>query len=528
MPGRPRTVRPDVATFLSYLGFFFLEIGMNHRMRFALLHHFFSIGTGRRRPILRLSLESLEGRSLLSASYAQTNLVSDMPGVAAHTDPNLVNAWGISMEPGQPFWIANNGTGTSTLYDGTGAPSPLVVTIPAPTAGATAAPTGTVFNPSNDFNVTSGGLTGASTFIFATEDGTISGWSPGVNATQAILAVNNSNSGAVYKGLALGTNSAGTFLYATNFRNGTIDVFDNSFHQVHLAGSFSDPSIPAGFAPFNVQNISGDLFVTYAMQDAAKHDDVAGPGNGYVDVFDTSGNLLRRFASQGTLDSPWGVTLAPSTFGAFAGDLLVGNFGDGTINAFDPTSGNFLGQLQNQNGQTLAIPGLWGLTFGSGGSGGSADTVYFTAGPNEEQHGLFGSLSPAATSTPTPTPAPSSTPTSTPTPPTTPTPTSPITAQGTAFRFKLGQARSTVVGTFSEPNTKAKNFRVTVDWGDSSAPSAAKVKQLAAGHFTARGMHRYRQSGTFVVQVTIMDSSGNVASASETVTVTGSVHAKRS
>ncbi len=384
-------------------------------------------------------MESLEERSLLSASYVQTNLVSDVPGVAAHTDPNLVDAWGISMAPGQEFWIANNGTGTSTLYDGTGAPASLVVTIPAPTAGAKSTPTGTVFNPSNAFDVTSGGVTGPSSFIFDTEDGTIAGWSPGVNATQAIIAVNNSASGAVYKGLAMGANASGTFLYSANFHNDSIDVFNTSFQQVTLTGTFSDPSIPAGFAPFNVQNNGGDLYATYARQNGLKNHDIPGAGNGYVDVFDTNGDLLRRFASQGTLSSPWGVALAPSTFGTFAGDLLVGNFGDDTINAFDPTTGQFLGQVQNQNGQTLSIDGLWALTFGSGGSGGSTSTLYFTAGPDGEQQGLFGSLTPATTTTPSPTQSPSPvtpTPTQTPSPTPAPAPAPTLTTEQRLFAGK--------------------------------------------------------------------------------------------
>jgi uncharacterized protein (TIGR03118 family) len=368
-----------------------------------------------RRPRARLVVERLEGRSLLSAGYVQTNLVSDIPGAAQATDANLVNPWGIALAPGEPFWVSDNGTGKSTLYDGAGAVQPLVVTIPAPTAGATAAPTGVVFNPSNTFSVSAGGKSGASAFIFATEDGTIAGWSPAVNSTQAVIAVDRSAAGAVYKGLAIGSSAAGTFLYATDFHNGTVDVFNTSFAKVSLAGSFSDPSIPAGFAPFGVQNIGGSLFVTYAKQNDEKHDDVAGAGNGYVDVFDTSGNLVKRFASQGALDSPWGLAQAPASFGALGGDILVGNFGDGTINAFDPNSGAPLGPLQGASGQTLAIPGLWGLTFGTGGSGGSTGTLYFTAGTDHEQHGLFGSLAPATTPTPTPSPTPSPTPAPAPT-----------------------------------------------------------------------------------------------------------------
>jgi uncharacterized protein (TIGR03118 family) len=394
------------------------------------LNRWWAARTPHRRPRTRLSLECLEGRSLLSAGYVQANLVSDIPGAAQNTDPNLVNPWGIALQPGQPFWIANNGSGTSTLYDGNGVNQGLVVTVPAPAAGATSAPTGTVFNPGNSFNVSAGGQTGASAFIFATEDGTIAGWSPTVNETKAVIAVNDAAAGAVFKGLALGTNASGTFLYAADFHNGTIDVFNSNFAKVSLAGNFSDSSIPAGFAPFNVQNIGGNLFVTYAKQNAAKHDDVAGAGNGFVDVFDTNGNLIQRFASQGTLDSPWGVTQAPASFGAFGGDILVGNFGDGTINAFDPKSGAFLGQLQGTGGQTISIQGLWGLQFGTGGSGGTPGALYFTAGAGQEQHGLFGTLAPAATSTPTSTPDPTPMPTPAPTP-------SPATAPALASEQRL-------------------------------------------------------------------------------------------
>lgn len=334
--------------------------------------------------------------------YVQTNLVSDLPGVAATTDPHLVNAWGITFGPTTPFWISDNGTGVSTLYNGAGTrfpPAlPLVVTIP-PAAGSpadtTAAPTGTVFNGTTDFVVAAKGHSAASRFIFATEDGTISGWNPAVDSTHAILGADRSADGAVYKGLALAQTAAGNFLYATNFRAGTVDVFDAQFHLVSLAGAFVDPNIPAGYAPFNVRNIGGWLYVTYAKQNDAKHDDVAGQGHGFLDVFDTSGQLVRRIAQHGVLNSPWGLALAPASFGRFGGDLLVGNFGDGHINAFDPASGNFRGELRDDHGHALVIDGLWALTFGNGASGGRTDTLYFTAGPDGEQHGLFGAVSPA-------------------------------------------------------------------------------------------------------------------------------------
>ncbi len=336
---------------------------------------------------------AVQAASSSSNSYQRTSLVSDLPGVARVTDPHLVNPWGLSASPTGPFWVSDNGTGLATIYDGHGTPSSLVVTVPPPAGSSgTAAPTGNVFNPTSDFVVMQGGTSGPSQFIFATEDGTISGWNPAVNPTMAVLAVDNSASGAVYKGLALGSNARGNFLFAANFHAGTVDVFDAHFTPATLAGSFHDPALPAGYAPFNIANIGGQLFVTYAVQDADKHDDVPGSGHGFIDVFDTNGNLVRRFTSHGPLNSPWGLALAPADFGKFSGDLLVGNFGDGRINAFDPTSGAFLGTLRDREGNPIAIPGLWALRFGNGGQAGDPHTLFFTAGIVHEQHGLFGSL----------------------------------------------------------------------------------------------------------------------------------------
>ncbi len=330
--------------------------------------------------------------------YQQTNLVSDLSGRAAHTDTHLVNSWGMALSDTSPFWVSDNGTGVATLYNGSGQPfpvgSPLVVTIP-PHTGST--PTGQVFNPTSDFVVTSGGKSGPSFFIFATEDGTIAGWNPNVPAflsTTAILVVDNSATGAVYKGLALGRTSAGNFLYATNFHAGNIDVFDKDFKPASLAGSFSDPEIPAGFAPFNIQNLGNQLYVTYAKQDAAKHDDVAGEGNGFVNVFDTSGHFIERIASRGKLNSPWGLALAPAGFGKFSHDLLIGNFGDGRIHAFDLSTDTRRGQLRGLDGKPITIDGLWALTFGRDGqNNGPTNLLFFTAGIDKEHHGLFGSLS---------------------------------------------------------------------------------------------------------------------------------------
>ena len=328
----------------------------------------------------------------------QTDLVSDVAGAAA-MDPNLVNAWGIASGPTTPFWVSDNGQGVSTLYDGAGHPAPvgqpLVVTIPPPAGSppdTTAAPTGVVFNGTSDFVIANGSNSGPSRFIFATEDGTLSGWNPTVNGGAAMLAADNSASGAAYKGLALGSTAAGNFLYAANFHQARIDAFDKTFAPVELAGSFNDPNIPAGFAPFGIQNIGGSLYVTFAKQDENKEDDSSGPGNGYVDVFDTNGNFIKRFASQGPLNSPWGLALAPATFGQFSNALLVGNFGDGRITAFNASTGAVLGQLMTTSSTPIVIEGLWALTFGNGANAGSTNTLFFTAGPGEEAHGLFGSL----------------------------------------------------------------------------------------------------------------------------------------
>jgi uncharacterized protein (TIGR03118 family) len=326
----------------------------------------------------------------LPITYQQHNLVSDLPGLADRVDPNLVNPWGIASGPATPFWIANNHTSNSGVYDGNGAPTRAAVAI-------LGAPTGIVFNPTTDFVLTPGQ---PAKWLFATEDGTIAAWNSGA---AAVTKADLSALGTVYKGLALGSSGGKNYLYAANFSAGRVDVFDANFVPVALAGTFTDPNLPASFAPFNVQNIAGKLYVTYALPDAARHDDVSGPGNGYVDVFDTDGTLLQRLISQGPLNSPWGVVLAPAGFGGFGGALLVGNFGDGRINAFYPTTGTWLGALQNPSGVAISIDGLWGLTFGNGNQAGDTHTLYFTAGiagsGAVEDHGLFGSIAPSASST---------------------------------------------------------------------------------------------------------------------------------
>jgi uncharacterized protein (TIGR03118 family) len=333
-----------------------------------------------------------------SEGYEQTNLVSDLPGIARFVDPNLVNPWGLVAGPTTPWWVSDNGTGRSTLYQGDGTIVPLVVEIPPPgnsPAGTTAAPTGIVFNGGAGFTVSKGNISGASRFIFATEDGTISGWSPTVDATHAILKVDRSASGAVYKGLAIGSTAAGTFIYASNFNAGTVDVFNQNFGPASLGGSFKDAKIPSGYAPFGIQNLAGLIYVTYALQNAAKHDDVAGPGHGFVNVFSTNGVLVRRLIRRGSLNSPWGLALAPEKgFGEFSGHLLIGNFGDGRINAYDD-EGEFEGTLQ-QSGKPIVIQGLWALAFGNGQAAGPANHLFFTAGIEDEKHGLFGSIKPVA------------------------------------------------------------------------------------------------------------------------------------
>jgi uncharacterized protein (TIGR03118 family) len=325
-----------------------------------------------------------------SNTFLVKNLVSDIPGLAPVLDTNLVNPWGIAFGPTTFFWISDNHTGVSTLYDSTGGVQSLVVTIPAPT-GSTgpSAPTGVVFNNTSDF-----ALSGTpARFIFVTEDGTLAAWASGTNA---VIKADNSGPGAIYKGVAIANSHGTNRLYAADFHNAKIDVFDTIFQQVTMSG-FVDPTIPAGFAPFNIRNIGGNLYVTYAKQDADAEDEIPGPGNGYVNIFDADGNLLRRFASGGNLNSPWGLANAPATFGAFGGALLVGNFGDGRINAFDPGTGASLGQLNDQRGNPISILGLWDLSFGNGTKAGEIDDLYFTAGiPGGgaiEDHGLFGEIS---------------------------------------------------------------------------------------------------------------------------------------
>lgn len=340
-------------------------------------------------------------------TFTQTNLVSDVAGMAKSRDPNLVNPWGMALGVNSGLWIAANGTGKAFAYDGAGAALPPTVAIPAPGKGkSSSAPTGIATNASDGFVIASGGNSAPAMELFATEAGTIAGWSMKVDANNAVIAVDNSSSGAIYKGLAMAFNGSGPFLYATNFHAGTIDVFDSKFRAARMPDAFIDPEIPSGYAPFGIAAINGALYVTYALQDANKKRDVGGAGHGYIDIFDTNGKLEKRFASQGQLNSPWGMAWAPfQGFGKFNNALFVGNFKDGTVNAFDFGTGDFLGTVTDSGGKAVNIPGLWALQFGLGVSGASSNSLFFTAGIQRGQHGLFGMLNADASSQPPDAPA---------------------------------------------------------------------------------------------------------------------------
>jgi uncharacterized protein (TIGR03118 family) len=407
--------------------------------------------------LIGVAAQAAPARVSSAGTVLQTNLVSDLPGVAAVTDPNLVNAWGISESGTSPFWISDNNAGVSTLYQVPGAnnapvtPVPLVVNIPTPVDTTGGTPTGTVFNFASGngaFKVTGPNKNGVSTtaaamFLFVTEDGTILGWNPAIDPTgkfagpggvsaQAVIAKDNSGNnftnpdpakqtGAVYKGLAIATSTtpiiprdpnSTALLYASNFRAGTIELYDANFDKVRALphGAFTDRNLPRGYAPFNVQVLNGKLYVTYAKQDALKHDDAAGPHRGFVDVYNLDGTPglpggKVRLISRGPLNSPWGLAIAPAGFAGLRAHhndpvLLVGNFGDGRIHAFDTNNGYSLGQLRDPDGEPIVIDGLWALKVGNGAAGGATNTVYFTAGPFGESHGLFGSLTTAAPGSP--------------------------------------------------------------------------------------------------------------------------------
>jgi len=348
--------------------------------------------------------------------YKQTNLVSDIPGEAAVHDPNLVNPWGITRSASSPWWVSDNNSGFSTLYTGAGAIIPIngngTVTIPPPKnapAGTIAAPTGIVFNGSSDF-VLPAPNSNAAAFIFATEDGTISGWNGGPSA---FLAVDNNDNGsangAVYKGATSADSNGKRFLYVTNFRAARVEVYDTNFHRVQLSDDAFNPDgdhdgddhdhdqrVPPGFAPFNIQNIGGSLFVTYAKQDAARHDDVGGDGNGYVEIYTPAGKHIGHLEHGDWLNSPWGVVWTPRDFGEFSNTILVGNFRSGWIAAFNGFTRKFIGFVKNPDDSLVTIDGLWSLTFGNGAAAGPSTTLFFTAGLDHESHGLFGTLTAVA------------------------------------------------------------------------------------------------------------------------------------
>jgi len=345
--------------------------------------------------------------------YTQTNLVSDIVGEAPVHDPNLINPWGLTRGSATPWWVSDNNAGVSTLYTGAGQIIPIngngIVTIPAPKnapAGFVSAPTGTVFNGSGDFVLPNGK---PALFMFATEDGTISGWNGGPSA---VLVVDNNDNGsangAVYKGMTIADNNGKRFLFVSNFRAGTVEVYDANFKPVRLPGDAfavngddgdddgGSDRVPKGFAPFNVQNIGGSLFVTYAKQDAVRHDNVAGDGLGFVEIFTPAGKHIGHLEHGSWLNSPWGVVWTPRDFGTFSNSILVGNFGSGWVAAFNGFDHKFEGFVKTPNDSLLFIDGLWSLTFGNGAAAGPSTTMFFTAGPDHESHGLFGTLTPEA------------------------------------------------------------------------------------------------------------------------------------
>jgi uncharacterized protein (TIGR03118 family) len=359
--------------------------------------------------------------SQTASGFDDTALVSDKTGVVATTttiDANLSNPWGVAIAPGLPFWIADNNSNLSSLYSGTGAietdsitgNNEVGIAIPASAAGVPANPTGQVYNGGGGFLIPTSAGQESALFIFDGEGGTIAAWANGSGAT-AVTAyddgVANGANHAVYKGLALGTVNGANFLYATDLHNNKVDVFDTNFTKpAAMQGKFVDPTIPSGFVPFGIVALNDQLYVSYTKQDAAKHDETTGAGLGYVDVFDFSGNFVSRFASAGALNAPWGMAVAPAGFGSLAGDVLIGNFGDGKINIFAPNGTELAtskGPLTVTNGGTITIPGLWSLVFGNGDSDKPVTTLFYTAGFADQTDGVFGSIA-TATATPSPNP----------------------------------------------------------------------------------------------------------------------------
>jgi len=334
--------------------------------------------------------EDSGGNGRSRSVYESKVLVSNGGMSANFTDENLINGWGVAFNPAGFVWVSSQGTGKAVLYDGNGEPQSLVVTVPGP-GGAAGSPTGIVFTGGMDFVVSNDSTTGPARFLFATEQGTIAGWAPNVNATKALTAVDNSKQDAVYTGLALSGDGKTHLLYACNFPKARIDVFDGTFKSVEVSGKFADPNLPGGYAPFGIQAIGGDIYVTYAKQEQPGSDEEeAGAGLGLVDVFDPQGHLIRRIATHGPLNAPWGIALAPASFGDFGGALLIGNLGDGAINAYGLRSGKFLGKLRGADNRPIHVDGLWGIQFGNGIFGQPTNSLFWAAGPNDETDGAYG------------------------------------------------------------------------------------------------------------------------------------------
>jgi uncharacterized protein (TIGR03118 family) len=344
-----------------------------------------------RLAVLALLLVVLLGLPAYGQTYAATILTSDLANISNNTDPNLSNPWGLVASTTGPWWVSDNNTGLSTLYTGTGNIESLVVTIPSWTGSGTGSPSGIAFNSTNDFQLTPGN---PASFLFVSEDGTVQGWNHNVNPAEAVIEVNNFGS-AVYKGMVIASANGANYIYAANFFSATVDVFDANFAPHSFgSGAFVDPTIPSGFAPFNIQLIGSNLVVTYAKQDAQKHDDVAGPGNGYVDIYDTQGKVISRLPHIVEMNSPWAIVQAPAKFGAFSNDLLIGNFGSGSIMAFNPQTGSYIGLMLDESELPMRINALWALQFGNGGSAGPTNTLYYTAGTFDETYGTFGMIVP--------------------------------------------------------------------------------------------------------------------------------------
>ncbi|HVZ28748.1 MAG TPA: TIGR03118 family protein [Asticcacaulis sp.] len=334
---------------------------------------------------------SSSSSSVSMTAYSASQVAGDQAAAGVNVDANLINGWGLAIHPPGFIWVADNGTSKASLYDGNGIAQSAVISI-SPGLAGTAHPTGIVYNDSTtSFKLSGGGITAPAPMIFASEAGTISAWSPAINPPLALTVFDGNTLHAVYKGLAILTGSVNR-LYAADFHNNRIDVFDGAFNRIAVSGSFTDASVPAGYAPFNVQAFGGQLYVTYAKTTAGSDIETTGAGLGYVAVFDSNGNLVKHLASGGALNAPWGLAMAPANFGSFSNALLVGNFGDGKINAYDPTTGALLGTLSKGDGTAIVVPGLWGLAFGDGAATRPANTLFYAAGPGNAAHGAFGRI----------------------------------------------------------------------------------------------------------------------------------------